>query len=315
MNTDASDRSVWSVNRANMKASSHLGVTATTSAFSGDVGYLNMTETIAAELQTQLDDRMRGSRWSRIEVVDSIGSTNADLAARASGDPAAVAGHVLIGLEQTAGRGRHARAWATPAGSQLAMSVAVGVPKPSAALGWLSLLTGVAVSAAVEEVCPTLRQRPGQVNLKWPNDVLIDDRKVAGILAEFVAAGAGRSDGGGTAIIGMGINTAMTEEQFPVPTATSLSVATGAPVDHADLAVAVLTNLDDLLALWPDRLPDIATRYRAQSGTLGKQVKLILPGDKEIVGIAEEIDAAGRIVVNADGEKVVAAAGDVTHLR
>ncbi|NMO01131.1 biotin--[acetyl-CoA-carboxylase] ligase [Gordonia sp. TBRC 11910] len=276
-----------------------------------------MTDSSAAHLQTQLTDRMRGSRWSRIEVVESIGSTNADLVARASGDPAAVAGHVLIALEQTAGRGRHTRAWESPAGAQLAMSVAVGVPRPTAALGWLSLLAGIAVSAAIEEVCEPLRQTPGQVNLKWPNDVLIDDRKVAGILAEFVAAGAGdgQAAGSGTAVIGLGINTAMTEEQFPVPTATSLSVAAGQSVDHADLAVAVLTSLDDLLTLWPDRLPDIATRYRAQSGTLGSQVKLILPGDKEIVGVAEEIDAAGRIVVNTGSEKVVAAAGDVTHLR
>lgn len=274
-----------------------------------------MTSDTAVELQTQLTDRMRGSRWNRIDVVDTIGSTNADLVRRASGDPAAVADHVLIALEQTDGRGRHARSWSTPSGAQLAMSVAVGVPRPSDALGWLSLLTGVAVAAAIEEVSPALRQRPGQVNLKWPNDVLLDDRKVAGILAEFVSAGAGQSDGSGTAVIGMGINTAMTEDQFPVPTATSISVASGAAVDHADLAIAVLKNLDDLLTLWPDRLPEIATRYRAQSGTLGKQVKLIMPGDTEIVGVADEIDAAGRLVVDTGDEKIVAAAGDVTHLR
>ncbi len=276
-----------------------------------------MTDGTAAQLKSQLADRMRGSRWSSIEVVDTIGSTNADLVSRAGGDPAAVSGDVLIALEQTAGRGRHTRTWETPAGAQLAMSVAVPVAKPSDSLGWLSLLTGIAVAAGVEQTCPTLAQTPGQVNLKWPNDVLIDGKKVAGILAEFVQAGAGENVGlaGGTAIIGIGINTSMTAEQFPVPTATSLSVETGSDVDHADLAYAVLTNLDDLLSLWPDRLPEIATRYRAQSGTLGKHVRLILPGDKEIVGTAEEIDAAGRIVVNVDGERVVAAAGDVTHLR
>lgn len=270
----------------------------------------------ASELQARLDEGMRGSRWSHIEVVDSIGSTNAALAARASGDPAAVAGHVLIALEQTQGRGRHARSWASPAGAQLATSVAVRVTRPSDALGWLSLLTGVAVAAAIEETSSSLRQSAGQVNLKWPNDVLIGDKKVAGILSEYIPAGAGEpTEHGGTAVIGIGINTAMAADDLPVPTATSLSVAAGEPVDHAALAVALLRSLDELLTLWPNDLTEIAARYRAQSGTLGKEVRLILPGDKEVTGTAVEVDAAGRIVIDTGDERVVAAAGDVTHLR
>ena len=106
-----------------------------------------------------------GTFWTRIDVVAETGSTNADLLARAAaGDD--IDGAVLIAESQTAGRGRHGRSWSTPPGSQVALSVGVGVGDvPSQAWGWLPLLTGVAVVDAVAEVTGVTAA------LKWPNDV------------------------------------------------------------------------------------------------------------------------------------------------
>ncbi|GAA1481806.1 biotin--[acetyl-CoA-carboxylase] ligase [Gordonia sinesedis] len=268
-----------------------------------------------AALAPQLAD----TRWRHVEVVESTGSTNADLIARAAESD--IEGTVRITTDQTAGRGRHQRVWAAPAGGQLAMSVAFAVragssgtraaAEPSAPegrphtdeLGWLSLLTGLSAAAAIEE-CTGVRPV-----LKWPNDVLVDDRKVAGILAEY----AGSVDGG-VAVVGIGINTDMTADELPVDTATSLRLATGAPVDTAALATAYLRALSEWR--WPLDGAAAVEAYRHRSDTLGRRVRLTLPGGTEVVGTAVDIDPDGRIVVESDGgERTVAAAGDVVHLR
>lgn len=242
------------------------------------------------------------TRWHTIEVVESTGSTNADLIERSSTED--VGGTVRITGDQTAGRGRHTRVWSAPAGAQVALSAAVPAGGRTEHLGWLSLIAGLAVAQAVEQVTGV---RP---TLKWPNDVLIDDRKVCGILSEYAA-----TDTGGVAVIGSGINTAMTEDQLPVPTATSLSIVTGRAVPEAELAAAYLRSLADLLERWPGDVTGLAKLYRERSDTVGRRVRLLLPGDEEVVGIATGVDAAGRIVIDAGGREVVAAAGDVTHLR
>ncbi|MFW0784284.1 biotin--[acetyl-CoA-carboxylase] ligase [Gordonia sp. CPCC 206044] len=252
--------------------------------------------------RTELIRRLAGTRWHTVEVVDATGSTNADLVARAGTDD--IAGTVRITTDQTAGRGRHARVWSAPAGSQLAMSAAVAVGERTEHLGWLSLIAGLAATKAIEEVTGL---RP---TLKWPNDVLLEDRKVAGILSEYTPGVSG-----GVAVIGIGINTAMSADQLPVPTATSLSISTGRDVASTDVAAAFLRELSDLLVMWPDDVMSLAEAYRQRSDTMGRRVRLVLPGDDEVIGTATGVDSAGRIVVDAQGREVVAAAGDVTHLR
>ncbi|MFW0795983.1 biotin--[acetyl-CoA-carboxylase] ligase [Gordonia sp. CPCC 205515] len=249
-------------------------------------------------LRTQLS----GTRWHTIEVVESTGSTNADLIERSAGEN--VAGTVRLTTDQTAGRGRHTRVWAAPAGTQVAMSAAVDAGTNTEDLGWLSLIAGLAVADAVESVTAV---RP---TLKWPNDVLIDDRKVSGILSEY-----SRTSTGGIAVIGVGVNTTMTEDQLPVPTATSLAIVTGKDVSVTDLAAAYLRRLAELLDRWPAELGSLAEAYRERSDTIGRRVRVVLPGDKEVVGTATGIDSAGRIVVDANGQDVIVAAADVTHLR
>ena len=238
---------------------------------------------------------------STIEVVESTGSTNADLAARA-GEPGIV-GTVRITTDQTSGRGRHARVWSAPAGGQVAISVALDAGDQTEQLGWLSLATGVAAASAIEAATGV---RP---TLKWPNDVLVDGKKVAGILAEYIPAPTG-----GVVIVGIGINTGMAADELPVPTATSLQVESGAPVDVAALVAEYLRALAD--APWPDDVAEVARRYRDRCDTLGRRVRLTLPGERTVEGVADDVDEQGRIVVRTDdGQSFTAAAGDVLHLR
>ncbi|WP_051198758.1 biotin--[acetyl-CoA-carboxylase] ligase [Gordonia shandongensis] len=261
-----------------------------------------------ARLRSSLSE---STRWRDVGVVDETGSTNADLIARVDrGED--IDGAVLIAGRQTAGRGRHARVWETPDG-QLAISAALRVPAHATpVLGWLSLLTGLAVHDALVGVTGS------HVHLKWPNDVLAPDGgKLSGILSEYRPA----TGGGGTAVIGTGINL-----DLPADAATgrgsSVRDLVGdsargdvAVVDATDVAVAYLTALSRRLESWPDAIDDLLEDYRAASTTLGTRVRLILPGGTEVVGEASAVDAEGRIVVDAPDGPVVASAGDVTHLR
>jgi BirA family biotin operon repressor/biotin-[acetyl-CoA-carboxylase] ligase len=254
--------------------------------------------------------------------VEETGSTNADLVALSGA--ADTTGSVLLAEHQTAGRGRHSRQWESPARAQVALSVAAAATtsdKPQA-LGWLPLLTGLAVVEGIAEVTDL------EPTLKWPNDVLLfsedpDDpdatdnrsagvggRKVAGILAELTQGPAGP-----VVVIGLGINVSLTEAELPVPTAISLSLA-GATVDRTVLAAAVLRALSRRLDQWPGDLAAVADDYRNACATLGHRVRVEMPAGTQIEGLATAVDSIGRVVVEvAPGEVVAVTAGDVTHLR
>ena len=147
--------------------------------------------------------------------------------------------------------------------------------------------------------------------LKWPNDVLVGDRKLAGILVERVAGPAGP-----VAVVGVGINVA-DHDELPVPTATSLALE-GATLDRTDLLQAVLAGIAGELAGWRSSGGDptgLRASYRAQCGTLGRDVRVELPGGGEVVGRAEDVDDQGRLVVRvAGGGTCALSAGDVVHL-
>ena len=249
--------------------------------------------------------RVAGPFWNSIEVVAQTGSTNADLVARSARTDAV--GHVLVADHQVAGRGRHGRVWSSPPGAQVAMSAAVASGGAAAAgvLGWLPLLTGVAAVRAIRTVTGV------QAVLKWPNDVLVDGSKVAGILAEL-AHGTWPA-----VVIGLGINTGLRVDELPVPTATSLNLHIDTPVDRSALAGAVLAELAEGVRSWPDDIPALTASYREVCATIGSRVRMELPGERSIVGTARDVDEFGRIVVLADGTDAptALAAGDVTHLR
>ncbi|CAM2937458.1 biotin--[acetyl-CoA-carboxylase] ligase [Skermania piniformis] len=240
--------------------------------------------------------------YSAVEVTARTGSTNADLLARA-GDPAADR-TVLIADCQDHGRGRHSRSWQAPPRSQVALSVLLRLPGAEPArLGWLPLLTGVAVVDALRRVAGV------PAGLKWPNDVLIGERKVAGILAEVGATGPVP-----VVVVGVGINVDLTSDELPVPHATSLALAGARTTDRNVVAQAVLAELADRITDWQRdgwAVADPAAAYRERCVTLGTPVRAELPGGTTITGIADDVDRNGRLLI--DGTAVSAA--DVTHLR
>lgn len=239
----------------------------------------------------------------RLEIVESTGSTNADLLARHSAGED-IEGLVLVAEHQSAGRGRQGRTWSTPARSQIALSVGVdaGTLQP-AAWGWLPLLTGVAV---VEAVHATTGLKPG---LKWPNDIQVGEGKLGGILAEMAAQ---------VIVVGLGLNVTLTAEQAPDPRATSLLMLGSTMLDRSALLGSILAELSERIDRWkalggPD--PSLAEGYRRHSLTLGKRVRALMPGDREIVGLATGIGDLGQLLIDTGEQTVAVTAGDVTHLR
>jgi BirA family biotin operon repressor/biotin-[acetyl-CoA-carboxylase] ligase len=249
-----------------------------------------------------------GSFWRDLRIVDSTGSTNADLAAAArSGAPE---GSVLVAEAQDAGRGRNGRDWVSPPRAGLTFSVLLrpdGVP--IARWGWLSLLAGVALTRAVS--------RLGEVDawLKWPNDLLLGPgrRKGAGLLAEV-------ADGG--VVVGIGLNVTTLAEELPRPDATSLRLEGGACTDRGPLLQAVLRELEHDYRAWRDAGGDpeasgLRRVYAESCDTIGRQVRVLLPGDTVLTGEAVDVDGDGRLVVRPEGggTDVAVAAGDVVHVR
>ncbi|WP_336501038.1 biotin--[acetyl-CoA-carboxylase] ligase [Microbacterium paraoxydans] len=242
---------------------------------------------------------------SRLEVVDATGSTNADLRAHADDIDAWPHLSVLLTRDQTAGRGRLDRQWVAPAGSALAVSVLLrDLPVEPTARGWIPLAAGAAMTEAVAAQLPA-----ATVALKWPNDVLVDGRKICGILAEATAH---------AVIVGAGVNTAMTATQLPVPTATSFA-AHGVVVDEDELLHSYLSALDGhltALATADDATASgVPATVAAWCATVGQTVRVSLPGGSLLEGMAVGIDPEGRLRVEAEGTVHAVSAGDVVHVR
>lgn len=269
-----------------------------------------------------------GRPWRSVRVVASTGSTNADLVAdaRAGGG----SGQVLIALHQAAGRGRFDRVWEAPPGRSLAISVLLRPELPLVRWPWLPLVTGVAVAEGLREAAGVAAE------VKWPNDVLIEGRKVCGILAERVEtlAGAGAGSGvaawgaqapsrpaaergsgaeGAAAVVGMGINTLLTADQLPVPTATSLLLA-GSSATQTEVALAVLTRLAEGVARLTSG-EDLRGWYAGLCATIGRPVRVLSSPTESTTGDAIGVDEGGRLLVRTPARVVAFAAGDVHHLR
>jgi BirA family biotin operon repressor/biotin-[acetyl-CoA-carboxylase] ligase len=243
--------------------------------------------------------------WHRLDVVETTGSTNADLLARhAAGEDIDAA--VLIAEHQSAGRGRNGRAWSTPPRSQIALSAGVAAAGvPPAAWGWIPLMTGVAVVDAVRSTTGL------DAKLKWPNDVLVGEGKLAGILAEVAAPDP-------IMVVGLGLNVTLTADEAPDPRATSLLMLGSTMLDRSALLGAVLAELSVRIDRWRSaRGPDavLVEDYRRLSSTLGTRVRATLPGDREIVGVATDLDELGQLIIDTGAQTVAVSAGDITHLR
>ncbi|MFF2521846.1 biotin--[acetyl-CoA-carboxylase] ligase [Streptomyces liangshanensis] len=254
-----------------------------------------------------------GGLWTSLDVVTTTGSTNSDLAAAAVARDPRAEGAVLVAEEQTAGRGRMDRRWSAPARSGLFFSVLLtpGDAVPVQRWGWLPLLTGVAVATAVA------RSAGVDTALKWPNDLLVtvggEERKAGGILAERAGEAA--------VVVGIGLNVSLRAEELPVPTAGSLALADAVSLDRDTLLRSVLRSLERWYGDWRDADGDPAASglqeaYAAGCATLGRTVRALLPGERELVGEAVAVDGDGRLVVATEGAgRVPVGAGDVVHLR
>lgn len=238
-----------------------------------------------------------GEPWREITVVQRIGSTNTDLAAQAR--DGAEPGLVLVAEEQSAARGRLDRRWSSPPRAGLWFSVLLRPHVPPGRLGWLPLLAGVAVVAAVRRISGV------EARVKWPNDVGVEDRKLAGILTEQVAD---------TVVTGIGIN--VSTRAAELPTGTSLVLENGANTDRDPLLRAVLRELGTRYAAWRDADGDadacgLRDTYRDLSATIGRSVRAELPGGTAHEGLARDVDTTGRLIV----DDTPISAGDIVHLR
>jgi BirA family biotin operon repressor/biotin-[acetyl-CoA-carboxylase] ligase len=240
-----------------------------------------------------------GLPWTAVRTVAVTGSTNADLAMAARAGE--VGGVVLIAGEQRAGRGRLTRTWSSPPGTSLSMSYLLRPTRHD--LGVLPLVTGLGVVRGLARLGVAAR-------LKWPNDVLIDSRKVCGILAELVVA-----DDGVAAVVGLGVNVSQTAEGLPVPWATSLALA-GVTVTRTEAALAVLTGVGETVLTWMTAgWEALATPYAETCATVGREVRVELSPTDHVVGLATGITTDGRLQVRVGSELRSYAAGDVHHLR
>ncbi|WP_345763804.1 biotin--[acetyl-CoA-carboxylase] ligase [Diaminobutyricibacter sp. McL0608] len=252
---------------------------------------------------------------SVLEILPEAGSTNDELVRRATG--ADSDGwpdfSVVATANQTRGRGRLGRSWVSPAGKSLAISVLLrprtpdGDALPMDSLGWFPLLAGLAMTRSVRSVVPA------GADLKWPNDVLVNDRKVCGILSELLPDVSG-------IVIGAGLNLTLEADELPVQTATSLMLAGANDTDADNLLSSYLRELDALYRPFLAARGDAAASGLQQAvsdacGTIGRSVQVELPSGDRLTGTATGIDTDGRLLVDANARISAVAAGDVTHLR
>jgi BirA family biotin operon repressor/biotin-[acetyl-CoA-carboxylase] ligase len=260
----------------------------------------------------------------RLDVVARTGSTNTDLADHATTEPTGWPDlSVLAAEEQTAGRGRLDRVWTAPERSSLFVSVLLkpfnrqGRPLPTTSYSWFTLLAALALAESIEDRTEIAPQ------LKWPNDVTVDGRKLAGVLGQFVP-GAGAEPP--AVVVGVGLNVSLTDDELPVPTATSLLLEYAGTTDRNILLKSFLRTFADHYRAFCDVDGDAAAdwnggpslheRVTARTATVGQDVRAELPGGASLSGRALGLDTSGALIVrDDDGERHAVSAGDVVHLR
>ena len=232
------------------------------------------------------------ARWGvpAVHLFERIGSTND--AARALAEEGAPAGTVVIAEEQLAGRGRGGKEWASPPGLGIWMTVILrpaSLPSP----GLLPILVGLAAAEAIDAYV-----RPARAQVKWPNDIHLAGRKVAGILCE----GAWEADRPGAMVAGIGINSGHAAGDFPPElrdVATSLRISAGWAPPRAEVAGAVAAGIVRLAGSPPAQLGGaLLDALRARDALEGREV--VVTGATPLTGTALGITPAGALLVRSD---------------
>lgn len=251
-------------------------------------------------LTTERLQQTLGGRPFRFDA--QVGSTN-DLA-RDWVLKGALSGSVVVAEEQTQGRGRFGRTWRAAAGTALLFSV---ILRPHIAPARLSRVTMVGAVAAADILSEMMSESPNVVTLKWPNDVLLTGRKVAGILPEAIWQGEQLV----AVILGIGLNVSVDFAGKPLADrAISIETVTQQTVDRAVLLGKLLQRIDTWLALLDD--PALVAGWRARLSTLGQRIT-VTAADRQMSGLAADVDDDGALLVRADDgtiHRVIA--GEVT---
>ncbi|MEO3945171.1 biotin--[acetyl-CoA-carboxylase] ligase [Gorillibacterium sp. CAU 1737] len=262
------------------------------------------------EKQDRLDEeRLQSAFTSQIfgrtlRVYESVGSTQDE--ARSWAIAGAPNGSLVMAEQQRSGRGRMGRVWHSPKGKGLWMSAVIRSGFRLEQAPPYTLVTAVAVCRAIRELSGA------NARLKWPNDVRIDGKKIAGILVELISSGT-RVD---AILVGIGIGVNLDEEDYPdelKEKATSLKLATGSAVDRTELAALIMKKLEELTAFYlQEGFEPIRSLWEALSDTLGNRVQVESPLGT-IAGTAIRLDSSGALVVRTDsGEEHILYSGDVT---
>ncbi len=249
-------------------------------------------------------------RWHTVLHLPEVSSTqDVALGRLRDGEPA---GLVVVADRQHAGRGRAGRSWRddvrTPRGGPANLAVTATVDE-MAGMGLLPLVVGLAVADACAAAAPSIGDA---VCLKWPNDVRHRERKLAGILVErHEAAGAV------VVLVGCGVNVDWRGVRRDDETSGWISVAeaAGSDVDRGALLAGLLDALSRRIEVLASNVTATLDAYRARCDTLGRDVRVELPGGRTLEGRAVDVDHDGRLLVAGDRGSQVVAAGDVVHLR
>lgn len=231
------------------------------------------------------------SGYWRVSVIDEIDSTQNYLRIR---NPKP--GDLITAEYQSAGRGRLDRKFIATKSSALLFSFYIEPNIAIKDLGYLSLLVGASITNTLNKITES-----ESFKCKWPNDIVFGDQKIAGLLAEKFGPGV---------IVGVGINISTSKEQLPVPHASSIFLATGTVLDRNLLLVQILNSLELMLKDWESG-KDLTPAYRKLSSTLGREVRVELPGGAIVEAIARDIDSTGAL--HLDNGQIITV-GDVIHL-
>ena len=243
--------------------------------------------------ESAINATLRDSYW-RVSVFESVTSTQTEISAKEN----LKNGDVFVTEYQSAGRGRLDRTFDAEKSSALLFSLYFEPKRSKSEWSAIPLLTGLSLVNALTKLDENLAAK-----LKWPNDLLVGEKKVAGLLVEAKESGV---------IIGIGLNVEMGKDELPVETATSLSIEGFSELDRNKILPALLKSIAFTFGLWESGSSLPVEQYRQASSTLGKEVEVHLPSGQILKSLAVGISEIGELQL-ADGSRVNV--GDVIHLR